>query len=569
MFVFGRISVLAALLVIPLDLARAVEPSVRLQRGLFPRSTTDTGEPNWQVISREMYGGGSASVRWINNDKQIVCGNYICADRVFSTKTWRTVDVLPVRGAGGAKLVRQSRNGRWLATVCKNSGLQFRSSDGDLLATCTLIFPSRMEWNPDSKRLAAIVSHRRVKTWLHDGEEDLDLGDMPAYVSSLAWSPTGRQLAVGSNDGTVRVWSLPRPVPRERPEHPGPPRAQPRWDPVTIKTELKSLSVHWASEDMLATHTSRGPIQFWTTDGKKKHAIQRERLYRFEWSPDGQTLAIQFNKRLELCDADGRTVKKSIDMPDDYGSLAWSKDGLRLAILSNKMNLFVWNVYETDGPVKVVSGRGDNLSSIHRRPVQWTPDGKQLTSGSRDPAIRIWNIDGSPAKSWKTPGRWAGVVALQPSGNLLASYSCGDRKTRFWKLDGTELLTESESDAHLGMKWHPDGKRFAAPTQRDACIRFFDPSGQLVHTGRHESVGHVSSLAWSPDGKWLATASYLERPPTIRLWRGDDSPPRILKGSADAIVSIAWHPNSQRLTSISRENGEIRHWSSDGTMGRV
>jgi WD40 repeat protein len=117
------------------------------------------------------------------------------------------------------------------------------------------------------------------------------------------------------------------------------------------------------------------------------------------------------------------------------------------------------------------------------------------------------------------------------------------------------------------MKWRPDGKQFAVPSQQSGFIRFFDSSGRLVHTGRHGNSRGVNSLAWSPDGKWLATASASERPSTIRLWRGDDSPPRILKGSTEAIVSIAWHPDSQRITSISSENGEIRHWSIDGRMG--
>jgi WD40 repeat protein len=363
----------------------------------------------------------------------------------------------------------------------------------------------------------------------------------------------------------VHVWDLPPGLPSERSKHPDRRRAHPLLEPVNFKTQTQSPSVYWVSEKMLATYEFGGPIQFWTTDGQKKHMIKREQLCRFEWSPDGQTLAIQHSQQLELCSADGSMVRNSVRMPD--GDFAWSKDGQRLAFLSIKMNLFVWNVHETNRPGKVVSGRDRTLTSAFSRRVQWTPDGKQLTSASRDTTIRIWDVDGVLAKSWTTPGQQVRVVSLHPSGRTLVSYSWGDRKTRFWKLDGTELPMESESETHMGIEWCPDGEQFAAPARQNAFIRFFDSSGRLVHTGRPGNVHRVRRLAWSPDGKWLATASHSERPPTIRLWRGDDSPPRILEGSAETIVSIAWHPDSQRITSISRENGEIRHWSSEGGMG--
>ncbi len=563
-----RTGILVAVLAVSINNAFSVEPSISALHGLFSISNNLPDDQPWQIFSRRMYGaGGAKNVQWIENDQRVVCGDYFGGSRVFDATNWRIVDILPSRRAAGAIVSKLSPNGRWVATAGRDNKLHFRSADGELLATRDLTFPSRMEWSPGGNRLAAIENYRRVRIWLRDGVKDLDLGETSTLVSSLAWSPNGRLLAVGARDGIVHVWNLPPPPVRDQTGNFVRRQVHPVLEPTNIETQHKSPLVSWASDNTLATHSYGDPIQLWTDDGQKDHTIEREKLYRFRWSPDGRLLAINHNQRLEVCDPDGSNVRESIDMPDGCGNFAWSEDSQRLAILSNRMSLYVWNVRSEHRPTKVVSGHNDNLSSAIRCPVQWSADGELLTSGSRDAAIRVWNVAGSPVASWVTPGQRAAVVSLQPSGKVLASYSWPARITRFWKLDGTELPTKSESDAHMGLKWHPDGKQFAAPTQRGGFVRFFDSSGKHVHTSRHGNSLRVNSLSWSRDGKWLATAPDSERPPTIRLWSGDGSRSGILNGSPEPIAAISWHPNNQGITSISKEHGEVRHWRIDGTMG--
>lgn len=415
---------------------------------------------------------------------------------------------------------------------------------------------SGVAFSPDGRHLVAACGDATLRLWsVTDSHAHLALVTaIGAPLSAISFSPDGHTVAWGSWDGRLGVTSTIKPHPRQLGRHgknviqglnfdaagttlvsssrDGEVRS---WDPGagTLRTTIKvpaGLSVAAAvSPDgrMIAIGGPAG-LSFW--DAATGQRLDRQpsgedqAVSALAFRPDGALLAVGGPRGVDVLEmaAAGRAMAEIASLgdtgtqavlftPSGDGLAAGGVDGLRLWSLAGRNPSAVL--------VEKATGAGSTLDIV----VDAGPHPARLVPAPPPPGVHAIDPTGSLAAVPAADGTLAivarsgsrtrtsvagplGALAFSPDkARVAAAHEDGkiDIVDATTGRPGRPLRSQPGADPVSCIAISGKGARIAVGTTRGAVEIWDVASGQQLRT-LHVSPGYPQSVAFSPDGKWLA-----------------------------------------------------------------
>lgn len=367
--------------------------------------------------------------------------------------------------------------------------------------------------SPDGALLAVGSADNKVRIlrWI-DMVELAALEGHSAGITDVAFSADGHWLASGSRDHTARLWPIRTLL--ETPKAARLPR--PATQTRVLSGHAKGVTAVAFTGSGLCSASEDGTVRCW--DIWEAKSAQ-------EWKSAGAVAALASSPNGELLAAGCEDGSLQVWRPRDAStiwaaaggkpirSLQFSRDSSRLASGAADGQVRVWD-----------AATGTSVATIDSPPaatlgIEFFSSQQILVAAS---ALTQWQW----TEGWTAPRALADLservtaLAFSPDSRLLATGAgvpASNGEVALWDvatLKKVRPIADAHTDLVLGLSFSPDGK-WLASASADKFLKVFDVATGKMARSCEGHTGQVLAVAWKPDGKKIATGG---ADGAVKLW---------------------------------------------------
>ncbi len=276
-------------------------------------------------------------------------------------------------------------------------------------------------------------------------------------VWTVAFTPDASTLAMGIDDGTVKLWD----VPGKR-----------------IKATIKAHP---------------GPV--WAA------TINRDGTWLATGSDDG---------RVRIFDVVTTDEVRSFEVSGPIRSMVFSPLGNNVLIGGRTGFVEIWDAGKGE---KVTTTKGHAAEVVG---VAYSPDGRTIATASGDKTAKLWNAE-TGAEQLTLSGHAGGVygIAFSPKGSHVVTGGW-DKEVRLWETaTGSIAHTCTGHDSDVWCVAYSPTAPLGASVGEDRLVHIWDTNERAHVTKLPGHTGTLYSASFSRDGRYLVTAG---RDGTARVW---------------------------------------------------